>query len=346
MNSAQQQNGNNLRRDGLNRPMKVLILRFSSIGDIVLTTPVIRCLKKQYPDCEIHYFTKSQYRVVLEQNPYIDKLWFLKKGLKEVIREMKEENFDYVIDLHNNLRTRAVKWLLGVKSFSFPKLNLEKFLYVNLKINRMPKVHIVDRYLAAVEGLGVANDGMGLDYFISEGDEVALDSLPDTHRNGYIAYAIGGQHMTKKLPLDRMVELCEKIDYPIVLLGGKEDVMTGEQVRSQVGESRIVNACGKFTLNQSASLVRQSRVVFTHDTGLMHIAAAYKKRVYSIWGNTTPDLGMYPYLTSFEIIENKGLICRPCSKIGYERCPKGHFKCMKELVFEFDLVNDPVFAIR
>ena len=99
----------------------------------------------------------------------------------------------------------------------------------------------------------------------------------------------------------------------------------------------IYNACGKFNLNQSASLVRQADYVFTHDTGLMHVAAAFKKRVYSIWGNTIPRFGMYPYRTRFTVLENNRLECRPCSKIGYAKCPRGHFKCMRDIVFDFTL---------
>ena len=321
--------------------MKILIVRFSSIGDIVLTTPVPRCVKTQLEDAEVHYATKAQYQSIIESNPYVDKTFLLKESLDELIIELKKENYDVVLDLHNNLRTRILKWKLGVRSFSFNKLNIEKWLMVNFKINRLPGEHIVDRYLATAKSIGVKNDALGLDYFIPEKDEVPWDWFPETHRDGYVAYAIGAQHETKKLPVDRMIELCKKINRPIVLLGGKEDFENGEKVGLELEKEYrpvpIFNACGKFNLNQSADIVKKSDLVFSHDTGLMHIAAALKKEVYSIWGNTIPAFGMYPYRTNYHSLENKNIDCRPCSKIGYQKCPKGHFKCMREMHFDFQL---------
>lgn len=307
---------------------KFLILRFSSIGDIVLTTPVTRCIKKQYPNAEVHYATKQSFKVLVENNPYIDQYHLLGKSLNEFIATLKAENFDYIIDLHNNLRTSIIKFRLSsAKSFSFEKLNFKKWLLVNLKINQMPDVHIVDRYLKATESLGVINDNQGLDYFIPAKDIVQINEP-------YIAFAIGGQHATKKLPTTRIIEICQKLSGKIMLLGGKEDATAAEEIEKAVGVN-IINACGKYNLNQSASLVQQSAYLITHDTGLMHIASALKKKVISIWGNTVPEFGMYPYLTEFKIIENKNLSCRPCSKIGYSKCPKGHFKCMSELNLDF-----------
>lgn len=339
--------------------MKILILRFSSIGDIVLTTPVVRCLKTQLPDAEIHFVTKKAYRTLIENNPYIDRYFLLENELNTLVTQLLSERYDYIIDLHNNLRTLVIKARLslksGVKCYSFDKLNIEKWLLVNLKINRLPDVHIVDRYMKTVESLGVVNDDKGLDYFIPKQDEVTLESLPKTHQNGYIAFAIGGQHSTKKLPIERMVELCRRINQPIILLGGKEDVETGEKLIQLLPTSlapsiedgeyhsspivhhsslAIYNACGKYNLNQSASLVKQADVIYTHDTGLMHVASAFKKKIVSIWGSTVPAFGMYPYQTNFVTWQVNDLPCRPCSKIGYDQCPKGHFKCMNEIVFE------------
>lgn len=312
---------------------KFLIIRFSSIGDIVLTTPVIRCLKQQYPDAEVHYVTKKSYKTLLENNLYIDKVFTLEKSLNDLVNQLKSEEYDYVIDLHNNLRTRIIKFRLGVKSFSFDKLNFQKWILVKFKKDIMPKVHIVDRYMKTVESLAVKNDNQGLDYFIPEKDDLPLEWLPDAFQNKYAVYAIGGQHETKKMPLNKMVELCKTIKLPLVLIGGKEDTVVSEQLSVSVKNIPIFDACGKMNLNQSASIIQKAEIVYTHDTGMMHVAAALKKKVISIWGNTVPEFGMYPYQTSFEIIENKNLQCRPCSKIGYDKCPAGHFKCMNDLKF-------------
>lgn len=321
--------------------MKILVIRFSSIGDIVLTTPVVRCLKTQIENVQVHYVTKLQYKSILEHNPYIDKLFYLGESLADLANELRNEKYDFVVDLHNNLRTRILKFKLGVPAVSFNKLNVEKWLMVNLKINKLPDVHIVDRYLETTRALGVKADALGLDFFIPEKDDVPLEWLPESHRAGFVAYAIGGQHETKKLPVARMIELCKKINRPIVLLGGKEDFDNGERVHEaleQTGGDRknlIYNSCGKFNLNQSASVIKKSSLVFSHDTGLMHIAAAFKKEVYSIWGNTIPAFGMYPYRTKYHSLENTNLGCRPCSKIGFDKCPKGHFRCMNDIVFDF-----------
>lgn len=321
--------------------MKILIIRFSSIGDIVLTTPVIRCLKKQLPEVEVHYLTKASYKAVLEANPYIDKLHFLQDDLQAVIPPLQQENFDYVIDLHHNLRTMRVKKALGKTSFSFSKLNIQKFFLTTIKVNLMPDVHIVDRYMDTVQSLGVKNDGRGLDYFVPEKDKVKESDIPAGHLAGYIGVVIGAAHNTKKLPLHKLKEMCAAIDHPIILLGGKEDRENGEQIAS-VDPHKIYNSCGKFNINESADLVRRAKLIITHDTGLMHIASAFKKPIISIWGNTVPQFGMYPYFGTlpadtpkgklpYDIMEVKPLFCRPCSKIGYNKCPLGHFKCMEKI---------------
>jgi ADP-heptose:LPS heptosyltransferase len=316
---------------------KILIIRFSSIGDIVLTTPVIRNLKQQLPSAEIHYCTKAGYRNIVEHNPYLEKIHYMENDLDALIGKLKEEKYDCVIDLHNNLRSRIIKLRLGVKAFSFNKLNFRKWIYVNFKINILPDIHIADRYMATLKSFKIKNDGLGLDYFISSADEVKTESLPEAYRKGYYAFAIGAQHNTKKLPPDRIIELCERIDSPMVLLGDNNDAEIGKYVENYFIKKNknfmVYNACGKFSLNQSASILKNAKAVFTHDTGLMHIASALKKHVYSIWGNTVPQFGMFPYKTEYVILERSGLSCRPCSKIGYKKCPLGHFKCMNEIDF-------------
>jgi ADP-heptose:LPS heptosyltransferase len=263
-----------------------------------------------------------------------------------VIEELKKEDFDYVIDLHHNLRTWKVKSELKKKSFSFNKLNIEKWLLTSFKINKLPSLHIVDRYLDTLKSFGVKNDGAGLDYFIPENEALKESDIPASHHAGYIGIVIGAAYSTKRFPLHKLKELCASIVHPVILLGGPEDREDGDKIAS-VDEIKIYNACGKFSLNESADLVRRAKLIVTNDTGLMHIAAAFKRPVISLWGNTVPEFGMYPYYgenyigatvlnrvtdkLSYEIIEVKNLSCRPCSKIGYKKCPKGHFKCMELL---------------
>jgi len=313
---------------------KILIIRFSSIGDIVLTTPVIRCLKTQLPDSEIHYLTKKQNHSLLQENPFLTRTWLYAKNFKELLPGLKAEKFDFIVDLHKNLRSFYILLHLRKPYGTFQKLNFKKWMIVNFRIDRLPRIHIVDRYFTAVKSLGIINDRKGLDYFIPSGEEVDLSVLPDPFRQGFIAFVIGGKHTTKMFPEDKVVEVCRKLSRPVVLLGGKEDIERGNRIEQLAG-STVFNACGRFSINQSASLIRQADKIITNDTGLMHIAAAFGKTILSIWGNTIPEFGMFPYLEGKEnavsgIFEVKGLSCRPCSKIGFEKCPKGHFRCMKD----------------
>jgi heptosyltransferase-2 len=325
--------------------MKFLIIRFSSIGDIVLTTPVVRCLRKKFPDAQIHYLTKQSFASIVLTNAYINKVHVFKDDMDAIIEELKKENFDYIIDLHHNLRTLRIKQVLKkIKSFSFNKLNIQKWVFVNFKINIMPDKHIVDRYMETVKSLGVVNDGLGLDYFIQDKDVVDQKDIPISHLHGYIGIVIGAAHNTKKLPVHKLKELCSNINHPIILLGGKEDYSNATQI-SSVDPIKIYNACGKYNLNESADLVRRAKLIISHDTGLMHIAAAFKKDIISVWGNTVPSFGMYPYKTNYEIFGVNKLWCRPCSKIGYNKCPLGHFKCMKKISID-GIVNHVNILLR
>lgn len=311
--------------------MKLLVIRFSSIGDIVLTTPVVRCLKIQIPNAEIHFLTKSSFKEIVENNPYIDQIKFLQDDWQKMINDLQQEQYDYIIDLHHNIRTLRVKKALKAKAFSFNKLNIQKWLLTALKINILPSIHIVDRYFETVKTLAVINDGNGLDYFIPEKDCINNKDIPAQHQFGFIGIVIGAALNTKKMPVQKLQDLCSKIDYPIILLGGKEDKENGELIAS-IDDVKIYNACGKFNLNESADLVRKAKLIISHDTGLMHIAAAFKKPIFSIWGNTVPAFGMTPYYGNEVSITNikyeVKIGCRPCSKIGYNKCPKKHFKCM------------------
>ncbi|MDX1284170.1 MAG: glycosyltransferase family 9 protein, partial [Draconibacterium sp.] len=276
--------------------VKFLVIRLSSIGDIVLTSPVVRGLKQQVKDAEVHFVTKQRYACIVDSNPHIDKVHLLEDSMSSLIHELAKERFDYIIDLHQNFRSNKLKRRLNkIPAFSFHKLNIEKWLLVQLKINRLPDQHIVERYMDTVSPFDVINDGKGLDYFIKNGDNFKQDELPEPFQNGYVAFVIAGTYFTKKLPVSKVSEICQKLNYPVILLGGKKVFDEGEEVLSQ-SNGTVLYYAGKISLYQSASLVRDAKVVLTNDTGLMHIAAAFKKKILSFWGNTVPQFGMYPYL--------------------------------------------------
>ena len=316
---------------------KFLVIRFSSIGDIVLTTPVIRCLKQQVPEATVHFLVKDRFLSVVQHNPYIDKVHMLAHSWELMIEELKTEEYDYIIDLHHNMKSMRVKKALKVKSFSFYKLNIQKYLLTAFKINLLPKQHIVDRYLKTVESFGVKNDGQGLDYFIAAEEQTKLKDIPASHQAGYIACVIGAAHGTKQWPVHKWQQFCREMKHPIILLGGPDDRTKGDTIAA-VDDIKVYNACGKFSLNESADLVRKAKLVISHDTGLMHIAAAYKKPIISLWGNTVPAFGMTPYygasMVPDVILQVNKLWCRPCSKIGYSKCPLGHFKCMEKIAVD------------
>lgn len=268
---------------------------------------------------------------MLTANPYCDQVYTFEKELDTgLVSQLKSEAYDLVVDLHHNLRTFRLKWVLGRPSRAFKKLNWEKWLFVNTGWNMLPKQHIVARYLATVAHLGVQDDGEGLDYFIPSDTTLPDECLPKTP---FIAFAIGATHATKRLPEAKILELCKAIGQPLVLLGGKTEELEGQRIAEAAGPN-IYNLCGQLSLHQSALVAQQAQRVITHDTGLMHIAAALRKPITSLWGSTVPEFGMYPFyptgLDQNTSLEVSGLNCRPCSKIGHEKCPKGHFRCMQE----------------
>ncbi|MCC7465746.1 MAG: glycosyltransferase family 9 protein [Saprospiraceae bacterium] len=310
--------------------MKILVLRFSSIGDIVLTTPVVRCLKKQL-DADVHYLTKKPFAAILESNPYCNQVHtFDKDPEAELIHQLKSERYDWIIDLNHNLRSFRLKMSLGRTARSFNKLNLEKWLLVNTGWNLLPNRHIVDRYMDTVKHLGVQYDGEGLDYFIPPDVSLPQGLMPPTP---FVAFAIGATHATKRLPEAKIIAICQSLRHSVVLLGGNAEAEEGQRIAAACGP-HVTNLCGRLSLHQSALAAQLAEKVITHDTGLMHMAAALRKPIISIWGSTVPAFGMYPFYptgmqqnTSMEV---RDLACRPCSKIGHTQCPKGHFRCMQD----------------
>jgi ADP-heptose:LPS heptosyltransferase len=318
---------------------KILIIRFSSIGDIVLASPVFRCVKKQLENTEVHFLTKLSYKIVTAANPYIDKFFYYDDNMPLMLEQLIAEKYDVVIDLHNNFRSNKIKKTLNTETYTIDKLTLEKFLLTNLNIDFMPNRHISTRSLDAVLSLGVIDDGGGLDYFIDKNDEVKPDDLPTGHLAGFIVIVIGATHFTKRFPTHKIIELCDKINHPIILIGGKEDAEIGSIIAS-TNMLKIYNACGKFNISESADIVSKAKLVISNDTGMQYIACALKRPIIALWGGTTPDLDVEPYYgNNFMSNINKpiyqnivlNLSCQPCSKYGLKKCPKEHFNCMEKI---------------
>jgi len=313
--------------------MKVLILRFSSIGDIILTTPIIRCLKQQRPQIEIHFLTKDTFQFLLASNPYIQQLHTFKEGVDEVIPSLKGLQFDLIIDLHHNLRTARIKQALNCQAVSFNKLNIAKFFAVGLKQRKiLPAVHIVDRYFETVKSLGIINDGLPLDYYANNDNSFhPFDRFKELNNKAYFVIVAGGSYFTKQIPNELILKVMQEVSHPVILLGDKKDRERTNDIMTN--NPNVINACGLLSFDESAIVIKHASAVVTSDTGLMHVASAFNKIIFSIWGNTIPEFGMSPYLPAkgSQIFEANGLSCRPCSKLGFNACPAQHFNCMHQI---------------
>ena len=258
-------------------------------------------------------------------NPYINRCHVYEDEKATGFQELIKEQFNLVIDLHKNLRSRKITRSVGVASLSFNKLNVRKWLSVRLKWPPLPNRHIVDRYFLGMKRLGIKNDHLGMDFFVQSSFE---GHLPDK----FIVMALGAAHATKMMPESLVLEIANQAPLPIVLIGGPKEEKFGERIAAG-NRNVFLSVAGKCSLHQSADIINRSVCVITPDTGMMHIAAALRKKIISVWGNTVPEFGMYPYYGNGQVqnfISEVALSCRPCSKIGHEKCPKGHFKCMRD----------------
>jgi heptosyltransferase-2 len=303
-------------------------VRLSSLGDVLLTTPLIRSLKKRNAKAEIHFLVREEYKDALINNPNISSLITLKRDetefeLKTVISQNK---YDFVIDLQNNFRSRSLISGLSCPKVRFKKLTLQKFLLVKLKINLLRNAPpIPERYAESVHGLDLDNGG--LDLFTNKQPSASLNGLTNL-----IGFCPGSRHYTKMWPKEYYIELGEKLiakGFNIVLFGGKDDRQICQEISSDL--SKCIDLCNDNDILQTAADIKMCSAIVCNDSGLMHAACAVQVPVAVIFGSTVKEFGFAPYKCKNLILENKSLTCRPCSHIGRGSCPKHHFKCMKEL---------------
>jgi heptosyltransferase-2 len=328
--------------------MRILVVRFSSIGDIVLTTPVFRLLKTHFPEAEVHWVTKSSFSSVLDGNPYIDTIWKWDDDAER--RELRGISFDFVVDLQKNARSRQVKWMFyGTPNVTISKQNLMKVAWVVLKQHRIKKWpwladkltcrSFTDRCIDTLSVFGIANDFKGLDFSIESQAEVLMRSKLK-ELGTFVCLSLGGSFFTKRLPLQKWHELVIGLKSHVVLIGGKSDAEQATKLENMILSDlrgngfQVLNLVGDLSLMESAAVIKMSHSVCTGDTGMLHIAAALGKNVHLFWGNTIPEFGMQPPVKlggELMQLEVEGLNCRPCSKLGFDACPKGHFNCMNNL---------------
>jgi len=316
--------------------MKLLVLQTGSFSSVMLSTPLVRCVKMQVPEVEIHFLVREKHLPLVEHNVYIDHKYAAERVS---LRQLKEVSFDHIIDLADNDFTKKLARALRQRPHSYRKAGFQTAIYTKLKWNVMPRKHLADRFFETVSFLNVQNDGRGLDYSVPKDHEVTERDIPASHHLGYVAIAVGASHFTKRMPVEKLQELCKMIDHPIMLIGAEREYADAEAIAS-FDPIKVYNACGKFYLHETADLIKRSKLLIAHDNGLAQLAAALQKPVISVWGSTTPSFGRRPYYDTHylklhesvqEDVQLEKLWCRPCTATGRDRCPLGHFKCMKEI---------------
>ena len=308
---------------------RILIIRLSSFGDILLATPVIRSIKKNYPDLEIDFVIREQYSDILKENIYLHKVFTYTENNQEkseLINNLIEQKYDLVVDLQNNFRSKELLKSLKCPKLKFRKRDFDKFLLVNFKINRLknaPPIPI--RYAEALGNLSL--DDESLDIFSSNQPNPTLIT-----EKIYIGLCPGSKHFTKRWPMEHFInlgKLLEQNGYNVVLFGGKDDLHLCSELADRL--NNVVNLCNDNDLLQTAADMNKCKVIFCNDSGLMHLATAVKVPVIAFFGSTVEEFGFFPYKSKSMILQLENLKCRPCSHIGRKSCPEKHFKCLNEI---------------
>ena len=322
---------------------KILVIRLSSLGDVLLTTPLIRAMKKKNPSIQIDFVVREQFSDAVQYNPNLNKIYKYSNSKSEkqnLFKFLSLEKYDLVIDLQNNLRSKEILRQLQCRALQFKKSNFKKFLLVHFKINRLKDQPQIPLRYAEAAGINELDDD-GLEFFTENSPDVRLNK-----NENYIGLCPGAKHFTKRWPKDYFIELGKKLEsanYKILLFGGPGEVQTCDEIMNALKSAQ--NLCGTSLLQLVADM-KMCKVIYTNDSGLMHIASAVKVPVVAFFGSTVKEFGFYPYKTKSIELEIKNLSCRPCTHIGRNTCPKIHFKCMKEIKPElaFNSLNKLVTA--
>tara|TARA_B100000767_G_scaffold134381_1_gene127501 strand:- start:201 stop:1169 length:969 start_codon:yes stop_codon:yes gene_type:complete len=308
----------------VSKKLKILVIRFSSIGDIILTTPILRCLKLQL-NCDIDFLTNRKYQNLLLSNPNIHDIYFLKDKSNETINFLKDQEYDIIIDLQNNVRSLKIRLGLKIKSFVFAKENIKRYILIFFGVNFLNN-HIVDRYFKTVANLKVYNDNKGIDYTLSNVPNLKFKTDKD-----YISWCIGGTHEAKKLSVKQISNVINQLNIDVVLIGGANEKEVAAEIINNTLSKKVYSFCGEISIEESAFIIKKSKLLLTNDTGMMHIASAFDSPIISFWGCTKPSLGFSAYMPNQNseniIIE---LSKRPCSKHG-KYCRFQSKGCIKEI---------------
>ena len=336
------------RSASIQTPKKILIIRLSSIGDVLLATPVIRLLKNKFPDSQIDFVIKNEFSELLKYHPFIDHLYGYDKNneinsLKKIKQDAREKQYDLIVDLHKNFRSYYLTSGSGAKKIvRYKKGVFQRFLLVKFKLNFYKKIiPIFQRYLNCIERFDIFYDDKGLDiFFDQETVQSAFEKYSKFLNNSAaltIGVAPGAKHATKRWTAEGFSSvinfLVQNTNARIILFGNRADQKIVKSFSIEKPQF-VLNTTGELSLLETTALMNHCDLVLTNDSGLMHLASALKKKVVAIFGSTTEQLGFFPYLTEYIVIQNNRLKCRPCSHIGRNNCPRQHFKCIKKITGE------------
>ncbi len=305
---------------------KILVIRFSSFGDIILSFPLIKILKEKFPLSQIHFLTKEKYLEIVSMNPDINRVMLFDGSLTEMRKNISKEKFDLIIDIHKNFRSIAVSFLNGKKIERYRKENFKKFMLVKFKINLFEKIiPVFEKYLLTIK-----------DYIKLEGYQFTKTDLDfdksKTFEDSYVVISPASRHFTKTYPAEKFIDYINSNgEKKYVLIGDNSD---NDRSICELISSRcqnVVNLCGKLSIKELAGLIYNCEYVICNDSAILHLSEALGKKVYAIFGSTVREFGFFPQLKESKVFEVSGLKCRPCTHIGLNACPKGHFKCMREL---------------
>jgi lipopolysaccharide heptosyltransferase II len=325
-------------------PRNILIIRFSSMGDILLTTPLLRAVKKKFPESKIHYVIKAQFSDLLRVNPYVDVIHFFNAsgGLAELFRlksELQKTEFDVILDLHANPRSFLLRRQIRHRLLKvFKKYRLERFLFIKFRMDAYRHIpDVTHRYLATVQDFGVMDDKQGPDFILDPavfaGMKERLRSLGLKKNRLTVCICPGAGFATKRWPVQYFARLACRLvadkNAQILILGSGQDILLADEIAGAAHP--CINIAGQTTLMESACAMALADVIISNDTGLMHLSNALKKKTVAIFGSTTRELGFFPLPELSLVVENTDLSCRPCSHTGLHRCPEKHFRCMKEI---------------
>lgn len=323
----------------------ILIVRFSSMGDIVLTTPAIRALRRAFPEARIDYVTKRQFAGLLTNNPRLTSVHAYDSrsgiaGLRALGREFRGRRYDLLVDLHNNQRTRLLALLARPRRIArYAKYRIRRTLLVKTGLNLYPRPieQVPDRYLRPLKPFGVMADHDGLELFPTAAERARAAALLDDAGVAADDLVIGlgpaASFPLKQWPVERFAEvgreLARRYGARIALFGGPDDVELLRPLMSEI-PNRPLLLCGSLTMMESAAALARCALFVGNDTGAAHIASAMGCKVVTIFGPTAEELGFYPYQAASEVV-SLPLPCRPCTPTGQGRCAFGTHACLRDL---------------